>query len=410
MNYFRYKLIKAPETVVTGVVRLPYEDEISAISHLERDQNTVMYAKKLGPALALLLRLRSLKPKGRITRSFLAEFFSNVSLMLRAGLSLTKALEEAADTADRPQFATKVEDMIFDIRAGKSFSEAAVRHRKIFPRTVIHLIRLGEETGQLAERLKDASQHLLRIQKIISDTKQALLYPSFVILSMSAGFLFWFYYVVPKIVGLFQEMDVALPALTVMILNISHFLQNHMIAILIATALSASLAVTAYRGNRNVRKAVSLILLQMPVARTLFSASQLAFISEHLSLLLNAGIDVIQSVTIIGDAMKDELYREKLDTVRQNLRKGEGISESFLRGEVFPRFVVRMIKVGEESGSLPEQLDHVAEDCRNRLSVIVATLGKFLEPAVLVVAGTMFAIIVGGLFLPIYDLVSRLSG
>jgi general secretion pathway protein F/type IV pilus assembly protein PilC len=310
---------------------------------------------------------------------------------------------------DRPYVASKIKDMVFDIRSGKSFSEAAERHQHIFPRTVIHLIRLGERTGQLAERLKDASEHLKRIQKIVSDTKQALLYPCFVLTAMGAGFLFWFYYVVPKIVGLFEEMDVSLPALTLMILKVSNVVQTHMVIILSTVATAGLLAAAAYRGNGRVRKATALVLLRLPISRTLFSASNLAFVSEHLSLLLHAGIDVVQSVAIMGNTVKNELYREKLATVHELLGKGEGISESFRRGDVFPKFVVRMIKVGEESGNLTEQLSYIAEDYRNRLSELVATLGKIIEPAVLVIAGTMFAIIVGGLFLPIYDLVSRLS-
>jgi general secretion pathway protein F/type IV pilus assembly protein PilC len=99
-----------------------------------------------------------------------------------------------------------------------------------------------------------------------------------------------------------------------------------------------------------------------------------------------------------------------LAEVREELATGKGVSASFRRALIFPSFVVRMMNVGEQSGTLPEQLSHIAENYRNKLAIIVATIGKTIEPVVLVVAGAMFAVIIGGLFLPVYDLVSKVSG
>ena len=272
------------------------------------------------------------------------------------------------------------------------------------------LLAWERKRGQLDKMFMDASNHIKRIHKIASDTRQALLYPSFVILSITVCFLFWFYYVVPKIVGLFREMDVTLPTLTLVVLQVSNFVKMHLFSILVCTIAIGLGCVIACRAYRKVRKVRDVLLLHLPISRTIVSASALAFITEYLSLLLNAGVDIVQSVTIIKDSIKNELYREKLQLVRNGLAEGEGIAESFQQATVFPSFVVRMVKVGEESGTLTEQLTHIAEDYRNRLSVVVTTLGKILEPAILVIAGTMFAIIIGGLFLPIYDLVSQLSG
>jgi general secretion pathway protein F/type IV pilus assembly protein PilC len=231
-----------------------------------------------------------------------------------------------------------------------------------------------------------------------------------VIFSITACFLFWFYYVVPKIVGLFREMDVVLPTFTVVLLQVSNVLKTHLLGILFVATAVISIGVVLCRTNQKVRKTKDILLLHMPISHTIVSASTLAFFSEYLSLLLNAGTDILQSVNVIKDSMKNELYREKLATVHDGLSSGDGIAESFGRATVFPTFVIRMIKVGEESGTLPEQLSYIAENYRDKLSVVVSTLGKIIEPAVLVIAGIMFAIIIGGLFLPIYDLVTQLSG
>lgn len=410
MNYFKYKMIQPTGRVVSGITKLPYKDEIAAMSYLERGQNTAIYAKKLGHIPSWIIRTLSIRPQLRVSRPFQAEFLSNVSIMLRSGIPLTKALMEAADTTGRPRFEKDIKNIIFDIENGARFSEAAEKYPHIFPHTVIRLIGLGEETGQLDKMFLDASEHIKRVHKIAADTKQALLYPAFVIFSITGCFVFWFYYVVPKIVGLFREMDVALPTLTVVVLQMSNVVKTHVLTIVACTIVVALFLVIACKTYRKARKARDVLFLHLPIARTIVSASTMAFVSEYLSLLLNAGVDILQSVAIIKNSIGSELYREKLAFVRDDLAEGKGIAESFQRATVFPSFVVRMVRVGEESGTLPEQLTYIADNYRNRLSVVVSTLGKIIEPAVLVVAGTMFAIIVAGLFLPIYDLVSQLSG
>jgi len=396
--------------ISSGVINLPYKDVLSAVTHLERGENTSIYVKKLGVVASFLFRLVSMRLRRRVSRSFQAEFLSNISMMLRSGMTLTTALEEGASTSERPDFESDITDMITAIQGGAAFSEAADKYRYIFPKTVIYLIRMGEETGRLDEMLQDASDHLKRIQNIISDTKQALLYPSFVFIAMGGGVIFWFYYVVPKILSLFKEMDVTLPSLTIFLLRISEFIQNHFLSIVLGLALAVFIVVTAYKGNRKVKRTTDALLLKLPLSSTIISASTMAFITEYFSLLMKAGIDILQSMTILKESIKNEIYREKLGEVRDGLARGEGIADSFRDVLIFPLFVIRMINVGELSGTLPEQLAHIAEDYRNKLSVLVATIGKMIEPIVLVVAGAMFAIIIAGLFLPIYDLVSRVGG
>ena len=396
--------------ITSGVIGLPYKDVMSAISHLERGDNTSIYVKKLGVIASFIFQLVRVTFRRGVPRSFQAEFLSNISMMLRSGMTSTIALEEAASSSDRPDFESDINDMIINIQGGATFSEAADRYRYIFPKTVIYLIRIGEETGRLDEMLQDASEHLKRIQNIISDTKQALLYPSFVFITMGAGMVFWFYYVVPKILALFKEMDVTLPSITVFLLKISEFVQDHFLSMILGLALAIFIIVTAYKGNLRVKRSIDALLLKLPFSSTIISASTMAFITEYFSLLIRAGIDILQSMTILKESIKNEIYREKLGEVREGLTRGEGVADSFRGALIFPLFVIRMINVGELSGTLPEQLTYIAEDYRNKLSVLVATIGKMVEPIVLVVAGAMFAIIIVGLFLPIYDLVSRVGG
>ena len=151
------------------------------------------------------------------------------------------------------------------------------------------------------------------------------------------------------------------------------------------------------------------MILKLPVAGTIVSASTLAFISEYFSLLMNAGVDLLNSMVILKNSIANEIYREKLEGIRKSLKKGESIADSFKEGIIFPSYVIRMINIGEMSGTLSEQLASVAREYREKLSNLVAVIGKMLEPIILVVAGVLFGVIIVGLLLPIYDLVSQVS-
>ena len=409
MAYFRYKLIEPTGKITSGMVNLPYEDETSASFHLERDEGTLVYVKKIGSTASYLIEKLTSLTRRKLTRTLQAEFLSNMAMMMRSGMTLTTAMEEAASGIEVGGFMHDISYMILRIEGGATFSEVAERYNYIFPATITHLLRMGEETGKLDQMLMDAAEHLRRIDSIISDTKQALLYPSMVFIALGAGIVFWFYYVVPKIVGLFEEMDVTLPAITRFLLQISLFVQHYIVLLLLILSAAVILFSVAYQRNRKVRWAVDSILLRLPVTGTIISASNLAFISEYFSLLLNAGIDIVNTITILRDSIRNEVYRQKLGVVLNGLRRSESIADSFRNAVVFPSFVVRMINVGELSGTLDTQLAHIASNYRNKLSVLVATIGKLIEPVVLVVAGVIFAIILIGLFLPIYDMLGRIS-
>ena len=187
-------------------------------------------------------------------------------------------------------------------------------------------------------------------------------------------------------------------------------MRNHALTVLLAIIGVFIFIGIGRRGNRRFKHITDTLLLRLPIARTLITASGLAFITEYFAMLLNAGIDILQSLQIVIESVGSEVYREKLSGVKDAISKGEGIADAFKGAQIFPAFVVRMINVGEMSGSLTEQLDYVSEEYRKKLSLLVASLGKMLEPVVLIVAGSFFALIIIALLLPIYDLLSQVSG
>lgn len=409
MNYYRYKMIATSGEVNSGVIKLHYQDEMSVISHLERDGSVAIFVRRLGPLLSFFFHLMTFRMRRKLPRDTLAELLSNLALMLRSGMTLVTALEEAAGSAEVPEIENDMQDLVESIQGGTSFSDAAGNYRHIFPKSVIHLLRMGEETGQLDRMLQDAADHLKRLQTIVTDTRNALLYPSFVVITMTGGIFFWFYYVVPQIVGLFRDMDVTLPWITRLLIIVSHYFQQYGLSCLVGVVLLVLLTYFSHRSNKKLRYLIDRLLLKLPMLGTIINASTLAFITEYFSLLLGAGIDILQTMKILSDSVGNSVYSRKMVEIQERLAVGEGISESFKNAKLFPRFVVRMLNVGEMSGNLTGQLDYIAGEYRRRLSNLVTLIGKMIEPAVLLFAGTIFGVILGALLLPIYDLLSRIT-
>ncbi|MBW1726117.1 MAG: type II secretion system F family protein [Deltaproteobacteria bacterium] len=410
MNYFRYKLIAPNGKPSSGLIKLPYQDEISTALYLERNGSMAIHVSKLGKLASLFSKLSSFRLFKRLKRTDQVELLNNLSLLLRSGMPLTTSLEEAAQATEHPGLASKVQDIVAAIQGGMSFSEAATKFSDIFTETVICLIRIGEETGRLDEMLKDASDHVNRVHTIISDTKRALLYPVFVFVSIGFGLAFWLYYVVPKILELFKEMNVALPTITVYLLKVSDFFQDYFVGLFMGFFLTLVGLFAARKGSRQFRKIIDWIMIKLPVVGAIVTASNLAHITEYFSLLMKAGINILQAIKILSESVRNEIYRDKLSQVRKALKKGSSISEAFGEAIVFPTFVIRMISVGEVSGTLEDQLGHISGEYSKRLSNLVSMIGKMIEPIVLVVAGAIFAVIFLALLLPVYDMVSQVGG
>lgn len=408
-NYFSYHVIDHEGGSSRGIAQLPYADSVEVITFLEQKGYTVLEVKQVGPVISGALRLLSGARKKKVERKEVSEFLSNLSVILKSGLPLMTGLQESVTESENPTLVETIEGVIQRVEGGIGFAEAASAYPEVFSNTVVYLIRLGEETGQLDRTIKDAALHLKKIDRIITETKQALIYPGFVFLTLTLATIFWFYSVVPKIVMLFKGMNVELPPITLALMSISEFIQAHLLDMAFGVFITVMALKELIRKNRRVRRAFHALLLKLPVVGVIVNASTLAFISEYFSLLLNSGIDLLKALEILSNSVGNEVFREKIDIVREELKAGAGVAAGFRRANVFSSFLIRMLSVGEQSGTLPEQLRFVAEEYSTRLSDIVTNIGKMIEPLVLMLAGAIFAVIGGGLFLPIYDLIGKVQ-
>lgn len=410
MNWYMFRVLDA-----TGVVRYGTRE------FLGYDGTSVRLALETefdGPVLQLARIPRwavnswmsaTMLIGGSVRMVDLAVMLRDMAVLTSAGVPIMEAVRSLADDAESvgPACARVAKRLLIDLNAGASLSQGFERQRAVFPEAVRNLAAIGDATGTMDRMLQEAADHLERIVALKSDSKQALVYPAFVFTAILGAAGFWLYYVIPNLASLFKQFNAKLPPLTVAVIDGSTWLISHSGIIAVCLILVFAIAISAWKTQLGVRRRGYRLAHIMPVAKTLMTASGLAFFSEYLALLLRAGVDLIRALSVLERAMSDLYYKDKLTLMRHYVERGERLSDAMQRVKGFPRLMVRIIAVGENSGTLDKQLSYLANEYRNRLSRVVAMLSEILKPVVVLLAGALLVLFVFALVLPVYDLISQ---
>lgn len=407
-TYF-YRILLPHGKVESGFMRLLVERDHSVRLRLEqRSDGTVLNLIRLPEWINALNELR-LRMFSRQTRAQdLAGFLRDMGIMLDAGVPMMEALKTLIEDDSGARGVSDIASLVhLDLASGMRMPQSFGRHPDVFPETVRNLSEIGDQSGELPRMLLESASHIERLIDIRRDISTALIYPMFVFTSVLGVGLFWLYYVVPNLADLFKQLQAKLPPLTLWLIAVSDVLVQYLVSFLLIVVLVIAMLVWGYRYFPRFRQGIHELMHKLPIARSLATSSGMAFISEHLALLVRAGLDFMTSLDVLSRATTDHYYRERLLKVRDGVARGEGIGASMRRIGGFPAMAVRMIAVGEESGSLDKQLNRLAEEYRKRLDVVVETLSEIIKPALILLAGGMFIFMVVALLLPIYDLVRQ---
>lgn len=347
--------------------------------------------------------------KKRADRLTLAEFFRNLSLLLKGGVPLRDCLEDMYNSSSDAALKSAIKEMIRALEDGELLSAAMKRTPEVFGRIPTVLVSIGEETGSLDSTLVDAAEHLERMEEIVSNTKRALTYPIFVVAAMSAALCFWMLYVLPKVLKLFESMGMSeLPWPTRVLMTMVSLFHDWWPLIPAAACLVLALRYAASK-NERIKYAWDLALTKTPLVGSVIRASQLAFFFEYLSLLIHSGIDIVRSFDIMIGSLSHQVLKKGIEQMKEDVVNGNDLTSAFKKLPMLEPFVLRMISVGEQTGELPKQLNVLSSYYREQVNKLVETLGKTLEPVLIVVAGLIFALIAMGLLGPIYDLMGRIK-
>lgn len=411
MNTYFFRVLLPEGTVKRGIVRLAVDRDFSARLWLERQHDGVVLALHRLPGWLASLQEVVLRPfRAPVRREDLAGFLRDLALMTGAGvpmLDALQAIESEGEAGDQPRIASLARRLLDDLNAGASVSDAFARHPDAFPESVRNLVAIGDRSGNMDRMLLEGANHVERMIQIGRNMRTALIYPAFVFATIIAVTTFWIYNVVPSMAQLFRQLHAKLPPITIGLLAFSEWVSRHgmlVFSLLAGGAILFWLAVTRIPG---VRRAMHRLGHRLPISRLLMRSAGLAHITEYLALLIRAGLDVVTSLDVLARATGDTFYKTRINAIRERVARGERIAAAMRQTGGFPAMVTRMVAVGEESGSLDTQLQHLAAEYRQRFNAVVASLGEIFKPLVIMIAGGVFLFLILALLLPIYDLVRQ---
>lgn len=410
-HLFAYEVLLPSGASKWGVAAITVEQNQSARLWLEKQfDGLVVQLYRLPPWLSLPAQALGTLVRASLGAKELAGLMRDMAVMTASGIPIIDAIQSIAEDPDAdasPRVAAVCRQLLEDLHSGASISGAFARQSDVFPDSVRSLAVIGDETGTMTVMLKEAADHIDRVTSMKADAKQAMIYPTFSFLAIFGAGGFWIVYVMPQLVGLFKQMNAELPPLTVAVLATATWLNDHGRLIAAGLACTGAVLVAAWRRSHAFRRKVYNVLHRLPIAKTILKSSGLAFFAEYLAILTRSGLDVVSSFHILEQAVNDLYYKDRIIAIRQYLARGDRISAAMRQVGGFPNMMVRMISVGEESGTLDQQLSYLSAEYAMRLKRTVDALAELIKPMVVVLAGGFFLLLIVALLLPVYDLVRQ---
>lgn len=403
MNYYFYKAINVDGSLVDGIVEA--DDQSAVYEDLTAKSLRVLDVKK---ASRMAGRIRQYFASRHVKRVDIIECIRNLSVMLTAGIPLLSSLEDSIEATDNKSLKSALTDAKKDIELGLNFSDALSRQKGIFPDILIRLVRVGESTGRLDKSLSDVADHLQRIEDLSQAIKRSLFYPVFAIVTTTGAMIFWFVYVLPKIMNVIREMGVELPFITRVLMAVSNGISTYWYVILGLLVLGV-MAIQVMRTHEKTRYYYDYMLLKLPIAKLIVYNKLLALFAEQMRILIIAGLTIDRTLDIVAGVIDNLVFRRSIVAVRESVLLGRRISDTLKDYKIFPPMVTRMVNAGEKSGNLDTQFSFLSGYYIKRLDDISSKLGKMIEPILLSIVGLVFILILMAVLLPVYELVSKVG-
>jgi type IV pilus assembly protein PilC len=408
---FKYEAKDATGKVVKGAVTAATQAQ--AVADLRRRNLQPIDVRQAG-GLASWLGGKKGDKKSQAKRASckkgeLEVFTRQLATMLSAGIPMLEALEILADQAESPGFAFCLDKVVNDIRSGADLSKALEPHKRVFSHIYVSMVRAGEASGQIDVILTRLAEYLEAAAHLRSEIKSAMTYPVislFLVLGIASFLMIG---IVPSFKPVFESLEVDLPGLTVMIMDVAFFMRDYWY--LIFGGLAA--AIWALRmASRTPRGALvrDHMLLRLPVFGPLFKKVALSRFARTFSTLVKSGVPILGAMEIVSDTSGNVVISNIVNAARDNVRNGESLSEPFAKTTVFPPMVVKMMSIGERSGALDALLEKIAEFYDQQVEAEVKGLTSMIEPIMIAIMGVVVGGIVLAVFLPIFKLQEKLAG
>ena len=339
----------------------------------------------------------------KVKKEELMVFTRELSVMLKAGLPILRALKILIESNKERKLGEILENIYEELKKGESLASSLGIEKKYFSDFFINMVKTGERSGRLPEVLMNISKDLEHSIFVSSEVKNALAYPVFLLLMSGFALFFIFSFVVPKFTIIIEKLQVELPLYSKIVLGFGTFMKKNLYLVL-TLFLGMIYLLFILRKNEKFKYLLNRFIFSLPVLNKLLVEIELSRFSHALSILLKSGTEIINSIKMSIDSIGNVFLRKKFSEVPTSLKRGKSLHYSIEDIDVFPKIAVHMIEVGEETGKLPDLLEEIStlfmEKFRNSMKRFIS----LLEPIIITIMGVIIGFIVISLLSAIMSL------
>jgi MSHA biogenesis protein MshG len=346
---------------------------------------------------------------GKPKTSDLVLFSRQMYTITKSGIPLLRGMRGLTASTSNVLLREALEDIVESLEGGRDLASSFGRHMDIFPPLYVNIIGVGESTGTLEASFKRLAEYLTQDQELQDGVKAAMRYPIIVMIVIAGALAALTMFVIPRFAPLFRALGDNIPLPTRIIMGISQFAQDHWMLVLggiAATIFIVNRYVSTEKGRYNWHR----FKLMLPAVGKLTHQAILARISRSLSISLTAGMPMLQTLSIIAQSAGNDFMAEHVVRMREAVERGEPLSRAAASVGMFTPLVLQMMSVGEETGELSELLDEVAGFYEREVNYQLKNLSAAIEPLLIVMVGGMVLILALGVFLPMWQMISKVGG
>jgi type IV pilus assembly protein PilC len=336
-------------------------------------------------------------------------FARNLAVMVSSGLVVVRAIKSLSIQTKNKTFKKILDDVHDEVQAGKTLSEALAKYPTVFSELFVNMVYVGEVSGNLESVLDVLALQLEKEQDLKSKVKGAMTYPAVIVVAMVGIGVLMLTYILPKITGVFKDMDVELPKTTLFIMGMSDFLREHAI-LSVAIVVFLLVGTKLFYGTVSGKRFFHFLFLRMPIVGNIVVKVNCARFARIYSSLLKSGVSVVDSLKIVSRTLGNVYYKDVLAEATEEIQKGTNLSAVIGAHErQFPILVSQIIEVGEETGKTEVVLERLAEFYEEEVNQITKNMSSIIEPVLMLLIGGGVGFFAVAMLQPMYSVLENIQ-
>lgn len=333
-------------------------------------------------------------------------FLTQLSTYIKSGIPLTDSLVMIENQTKDKKRKDLYKRIIYELNTGANFSEALSRQGNVFPKLLINMLKTSELTGNLTESLDDMASYYKTADSNRKQVISALTYPSVVLVVSIAVLTFLLIYIIPKFESIFNQLGSELPVITLFLLNMSAFLQDNIIKLVLGIVAVIIIVIMLYKHVKKFRYYIQWIAMHIPIIRDVLIDNEVVMFTKTFSSLIRHDVFITDSIEMLGNVTNNEIFKDIIKEAVTNLSTGEGLALAFENKWAFPRIAYEMLVTGEKTGRLGPMMENVANYYEEEQKNLVQRLKSLIEPVMIILLAFIVGVILLAIFIPMFSIYS----